>query len=233
MRKEIESKTMTSAPATSRRHSIAVTPMHEARIQDNLSTKRHRTLAAGAIKSAAFQTIDGAHKAGVHKTSKATTFASKLASELTDFYSQDNGPSDKDNIDWSNTNYANAGDGHFTKAMARKQKGVLSLGISFWSGYGNQFMIIECTGSDTLQFVLDKCLEQTGFKPRIGDAVQLFSQKEFERPNHKKSLAQHIPNQMPGKSGMVTLAEINIKDGEMLHVLPARAWKFRKPSNMK
>jgi hypothetical protein len=161
--------------------------------------------------------------------SRTPSFAGKIAEEVTRFYDGENAK-DKENANdqnlWETTGK------HFTKALARKETGQISLGVSFWAGYSNKFMTVECTGSDTTHSVLEKCMEQHGKHLRVGDAMQLFTQKEFIRPQFKKALATYAQDQMPSRSGLKTLSQANIKDGDMLHVLSARGWTNKKPKNM-
>lgn len=167
---------------------------------------------------------------------KESNYASKLAEEVTRFYDDGVYQNDKENTD--DENASSSSGKHFTKAMQRRETGKISLGVSFWAGYSNRFFIIECSGDDTTQTVLEKCIvqalkQQPPYQPQTGQALQLFTQTEFVRPQFKRALVSYCPGQpRQPKRRPNTLVQEKIKDGDCLHILPVHSWTNGKPKNM-
>jgi hypothetical protein len=119
-------------------------------------------------------------------------------------------------------------DGHRLENMrARLSKNLYSLGITVWSEYSNDFIIIECSPKETVQTLLDKCVRQQNCKPpKFGANLALYTHAEFQKklPAPKLALAQFNFSQSGAiapagvKDTSATLASSGIKDGDGLHV---------------
>ena len=107
----------------------------------------------------------------------------------------------------------------------RQAKNLLSIGITVWSEYSNDFIIIECTPSETVQTLLEKCVRMKKCRPpKHGAKLALYTQTEFQKrlPAYKVPLAEfafnHSSKSITPAEASPTLQACELKDGDGLHV---------------
>jgi hypothetical protein len=143
-------------------------------------------------------------------------------------WSEQENPNTDENREENLLETPSANNGHRLENMrARRSNNILSLGITVWSQYSNDFIIMECSPTETVQTLLDKCIQQKKCKaPKFGANLALYSQTEFQKklPTEKVPLAEFNFSQSGtiAPTGLdtpaATLAACGIKDGDGFHI---------------